>query len=151
MWRAGRDISICPWARVGFGIGTIGATLSTPAAGWMADHFGTKPAFFFALLAIGLPRRAWRRLPPEPPPASSSASRRRAAFFRHHECREHGEQADRQQGEESRLGSEMVRPSIPRPGVLKVGADADAESDRAQGQIEMSRPARHIADDQRQP
>jgi MFS family permease len=36
---------------VGFGIG-IGATLSTPAAGWVADHFGTKPAFF-ALLAIG--------------------------------------------------------------------------------------------------
>ena len=36
---------------VGFGIG-IGATLSTPAAGWMADHFGTKPAFF-VLLAIG--------------------------------------------------------------------------------------------------
>jgi MFS family permease len=37
---------------VGFGIG-IGATLSTPAAGWMADHIGTKPAFF-ALLVIGL-------------------------------------------------------------------------------------------------
>jgi MFS family permease len=37
---------------VGFGIG-IGATLSTPAAGWMADHFGIKPAFF-VLLAIGL-------------------------------------------------------------------------------------------------
>jgi MFS family permease len=36
---------------VGFGIG-IGATLSTPAAGWMADHFGTRLAFF-ALLAIG--------------------------------------------------------------------------------------------------
>jgi MFS family permease len=36
---------------VGFGIG-IGATLSTPAAGWMADHFGSRLAFF-ALLAIG--------------------------------------------------------------------------------------------------
>src|SRR5260370_1752357 len=35
----------------GFGIG-IGAPLSTPAAGWMADHFGTKLALF-ALLAIG--------------------------------------------------------------------------------------------------
>ena len=37
---------------VGFGIG-IGATLSTPAAGWLADHFGSRLAFF-ALLAIGL-------------------------------------------------------------------------------------------------
>jgi len=37
---------------VGFGIG-IGATFSTPAAGWLADHFGTRSAFF-ALLAIGL-------------------------------------------------------------------------------------------------
>jgi MFS family permease len=37
---------------VGFGVG-IGATLSTPAAGWIADHVGTKLAFF-ALLAIGL-------------------------------------------------------------------------------------------------
>ncbi|HLZ98272.1 MAG TPA: MFS transporter, partial [Steroidobacteraceae bacterium] len=35
---------------VGFGVG-IGATLGTPAAGWMADHVGTKMAFF-ALLAI---------------------------------------------------------------------------------------------------
>src|ERR1700733_10667734 len=31
---------------VGFAIG-IGATLSTPAAGWLADHFGMRPAFFF--------------------------------------------------------------------------------------------------------
>jgi MFS family permease len=37
---------------VGFGIG-IGGTLSTPAAGWMADHFGTRLAFF-ALLGIGV-------------------------------------------------------------------------------------------------
>ena len=37
---------------VGFGIG-IGGTLSTPAAGWMADHFGSRPAFFL-LLGIGV-------------------------------------------------------------------------------------------------
>ena len=37
---------------VGFGIG-IGGTLSTPAAGWLADHFGTRMAFF-ALLAVGV-------------------------------------------------------------------------------------------------
>ncbi len=37
---------------VGFGIG-VGATLSTPAAGWLADHFGTRTAFC-GLLAIGL-------------------------------------------------------------------------------------------------
>ncbi|MGA2188929.1 MAG: MFS transporter [Steroidobacteraceae bacterium] len=36
---------------VGFGIG-IGGTLSTPAAGWIADHFGMRLAFF-ALLGIG--------------------------------------------------------------------------------------------------
>jgi MFS family permease len=37
---------------VGFAIG-IGGTLSTPAAGWMADHFGTRLAFF-CLSAVGL-------------------------------------------------------------------------------------------------
>jgi MFS family permease len=37
---------------VGFAIG-IGATLSTPAAGWLADHFGVRPAFFF-LSAVGI-------------------------------------------------------------------------------------------------
>jgi MFS family permease len=37
---------------VGFAIG-IGGTLSTPAAGWLADHFGTRPAFF-SLAAVGL-------------------------------------------------------------------------------------------------
>jgi MFS family permease len=37
---------------VGFAIG-IGGTLSTPAAGWLADHFGTRVAFF-ALSAVGL-------------------------------------------------------------------------------------------------
>jgi len=36
---------------VGFGVG-IGSTLSTPAAGWMADHVGTRAAFF-ALAAVG--------------------------------------------------------------------------------------------------
>jgi MFS family permease len=37
---------------VGFGIG-IGSTLSTPAAGWMADHFGSRLAFS-ALMGIGI-------------------------------------------------------------------------------------------------
>jgi MFS family permease len=37
---------------VGFAVG-IGATLSTPAAGWLADHFGVRPAFFF-LSAVGI-------------------------------------------------------------------------------------------------
>jgi len=37
---------------VGFAIG-VGATVSTPAAGWLADHFGTRPAFFF-LSAVGI-------------------------------------------------------------------------------------------------
>jgi MFS family permease len=37
---------------VGFAVG-IGATLSTPAAGWLADHFGVRPAFFF-LSAVGV-------------------------------------------------------------------------------------------------
>jgi MFS family permease len=37
---------------VGFGIGA-GSTLSTPAAGWLADHFGTQAAFF-ALLGVGV-------------------------------------------------------------------------------------------------
>jgi MFS family permease len=37
---------------VGFGVG-IGGTLSTPAAGWVADHFGIRAAFY-ALSAVGL-------------------------------------------------------------------------------------------------
>jgi len=37
---------------VGFGMG-IGGTMSTPAAGWMADHVGTRPTFF-ALFGIGI-------------------------------------------------------------------------------------------------
>ena len=37
---------------IGFGVG-IGGTLSTPAAGWIADHFGIRPAFYF-LSAVGL-------------------------------------------------------------------------------------------------
>jgi MFS family permease len=49
---AGRSghFNLCLGA-VGFGIG-IGGTLSTPAAGWLADHFGTRMAFF-GLLAVG--------------------------------------------------------------------------------------------------
>jgi MFS family permease len=37
---------------VGFAVG-VGGTLSTPAAGWLADHYGTRPAFY-ALAAVGL-------------------------------------------------------------------------------------------------
>jgi MFS family permease len=37
---------------VGFGVG-IGGTLSTPAAGWIADHFGTRQAYYM-LTAVGL-------------------------------------------------------------------------------------------------
>jgi MFS family permease len=37
---------------VGFGVG-IGGTLITPAAGWMADHFSTRIAFF-ALAGVGM-------------------------------------------------------------------------------------------------
>jgi predicted MFS family arabinose efflux permease len=37
---------------VGFAIG-IGGTLSTPAAGWIADQFGMRIAFFF-LTAVGI-------------------------------------------------------------------------------------------------
>jgi MFS family permease len=37
---------------VGFGVG-IGGTLSTPAAGWIADHFSTRIAFY-CLAAVGI-------------------------------------------------------------------------------------------------
>jgi MFS family permease len=37
---------------VGFAIG-IGGTLSTPAAGWLADHYGMRLAFFF-LTGVGI-------------------------------------------------------------------------------------------------
>jgi MFS family permease len=37
---------------VGFAIG-IGSTLSTSAAGWVADHFGIRHAFYF-LASVGL-------------------------------------------------------------------------------------------------
>src|ERR1700691_539713 len=37
---------------VGFAIG-IGSTLSTPAAGWLADHYGARLAFF-SLTAVGI-------------------------------------------------------------------------------------------------
>ena len=36
---------------IGFGVG-IGGTLSTPTAGWLADHFGTRIAFY-ALASVG--------------------------------------------------------------------------------------------------
>jgi MFS family permease len=37
---------------VGFAVG-VGSTLSTSAAGWVADHFGMRNAFYF-LAAVGL-------------------------------------------------------------------------------------------------
>jgi MFS family permease len=37
---------------IGFGVG-IGATLSTPAAGWLADRYGIRMAFY-ALATVGL-------------------------------------------------------------------------------------------------
>jgi MFS family permease len=56
---------------VGFGIG-IGGTLSTPAAGWIADHFGTRPAFL-ALLGIGALAVLVAYLMPETRPAREGA------------------------------------------------------------------------------
>jgi len=41
-----------PLGAVGFAIG-IGSTLSTSAAGWVADHFGMRHAFYF-LASVGL-------------------------------------------------------------------------------------------------
>jgi MFS family permease len=52
---------------VGFGIG-IGGTLSTPAAGWVADHFGTRMAFY-ALAAIGLAAVLGAAMMPETRPS----------------------------------------------------------------------------------
>jgi MFS family permease len=60
---------------VGFGIG-IGSTLSTPAAGWIADHEGTRLAFF-VLAAIGVASVIMARVMPETrpdPEASGGAS-----------------------------------------------------------------------------
>jgi predicted MFS family arabinose efflux permease len=50
---AGRSghFNLCLGA-VGFGIG-IGGTLSTPAAGWLADHLGTRTAFY-GLMGVGI-------------------------------------------------------------------------------------------------
>jgi MFS family permease len=56
---------------VGFGIG-IGGTLSTPAAGWMADHEGTRLAFF-ALAAIGVASVIMARVMPETRPQPEAA------------------------------------------------------------------------------
>jgi MFS family permease len=57
---------------VGFGIG-IGSTLSTPAAGWLADHFGTRPAFF-ALMGIGVAAVLVAFVMPETRPRKEGAS-----------------------------------------------------------------------------
>lgn len=51
---------------VGFAIG-IGSTLSTPAAGWIADHEGTRLAFF-VLAAIGVASVIMARVMPETRP-----------------------------------------------------------------------------------
>ena len=56
---------------VGFGIG-IGGTLSTPVAGWMADHEGTRLAFF-ALAAIGVLSVIMARVMPETRPQPEAA------------------------------------------------------------------------------
>jgi MFS family permease len=56
---------------VGFGIG-IGSTLSTPAAGWVADHEGTRLAFF-VLAAIGVAAVIMARVMPETRPQPEAA------------------------------------------------------------------------------
>ncbi|MDB6084300.1 MAG: major Facilitator Superfamily protein [Gammaproteobacteria bacterium] len=55
---------------VGFGIG-IGGTLSTPAAGWLADHFGTRIAFF-SLMGIGAAAVLMAFILPETRPSKES-------------------------------------------------------------------------------
>jgi MFS family permease len=55
---------------VGFGIG-IGSTLSTPAAGWLADHFGARSAFF-ALMGIGVAAVLVAFVMPETRPSKES-------------------------------------------------------------------------------
>jgi MFS family permease len=57
---------------VGFGIG-MGGTLSTPAAGWMADHFGTRLAFL-TLLGIGALAVLMAYLMPETRPQEDAAA-----------------------------------------------------------------------------
>jgi MFS family permease len=56
---------------VGFGIG-IGATLSTPSAGWLADHFGARPAFF-AMMGIGTLAIVMAYIMPETRPRKEDA------------------------------------------------------------------------------
>jgi MFS family permease len=53
---------------VGFGIG-IGGTLSTPAAGWLADHFGSRVAFG-ALMCVGIVAVIMAYLMPETRPTA---------------------------------------------------------------------------------
>jgi len=59
---------------VGFGIG-VGGSLSTPAAGWLADHFGTRLAFL-TLLGIGALAVLMAYLMPETRPQRNSAAAR---------------------------------------------------------------------------
>ncbi len=59
------------FSAVGFGIG-IGGTLSTPAAGWIADHFDTRAAFL-ALMGIGMAALLGAFLMPETRPGDSAS------------------------------------------------------------------------------
>ncbi|MGA2023203.1 MAG: MFS transporter [Steroidobacteraceae bacterium] len=58
---------------VGFGIG-VGSTLSTPAAGWMADHVGTSLAFY-SLLGVGVLAVLMAAFMPETRPDRPAAPR----------------------------------------------------------------------------
>jgi len=58
---------------VGFGIG-VGSTLSTPAAGWMADHVGTRLAFY-GLLGVGALAVLMAAIMPETRPDRPTAPR----------------------------------------------------------------------------
>ncbi len=57
---------------VGFGIG-IGGSVSTPSAGWLADHYGTRIAFC-VLLAIGVVAVLTAYLMPETRPQRADAT-----------------------------------------------------------------------------
>jgi predicted MFS family arabinose efflux permease len=73
---------------VGFAIG-IGSTLSTPAAGWLADHFGMRLAFY-GLTAIGLAAVllvAFGMPETRPTHAQAAGGSELAAVTRHDSCR----------------------------------------------------------------
>jgi MFS family permease len=73
---------------VGFAIG-IGSTLSTPAAGWLADHFGMRLAFY-GLTAIGLAAVllvAFGMPETRPTRARATGGSELAAVARHDSCR----------------------------------------------------------------